>query len=248
MIGFGELRRLSTQWHTDLANVERAYAITCLLRAIFAHEILARDLVLRASAALRYAYCADYPSIVEPEFLMLELRDVSSELDEALRVSSGASFKLATFERGAARIEFVGPLGRRSAAQPRITLTLLAGQTRLPPTRATLLSPFSDNTNTTVVAMALEELIAERVALFATSPRARDVFDVWFVLRHTNSDRAPIILLAQQIATEKQIAVPTRNSFKRELLARVWDQALREIPARPAFEQVIQDFERELDW
>ncbi|MBI5301379.1 MAG: nucleotidyl transferase AbiEii/AbiGii toxin family protein [Chloroflexi bacterium] len=250
MIGFGELRRLATHWHTDLAAVERVYAITCLLKGLFDHADLARVLVLRGSAALRYAYCADYPSIVEPECTLIETGEVSAWLDEAVRAASagGVAFKLTMFERGAARVEFVGPLGRRSAAQPRITLSLIAGQMRLSPARVPLLSPFSDKPSATVSVIALEEWMAERVALFATAPRARDVFDAWFAVTHAPMDHARMLALARQIAKEKQIAFPTAGAHNLSGLGRVWEKALREIPARPSLEQVIQDFERELTW
>jgi len=248
MIGFGELRRLATQWRTDLATVERAYASTRLVQGLFAHAALSRALVLRASAALRYAHCADYPSLADPECALLEPRDIAVEFEEAIRAASveGIAFKLAAFERGIARIEFVGPLGRRSAAQPRIPLTIIASTLRLPAVRVPLRAPFSDRRDMLVTAIALEELLAERVALFASSPRARDVFDVWFALTHASVDRIAVVALAHAIAADKHLAPPQTLVLRRAALVRVWDKALRDVPARPSFDQVVDEIEREL--
>src|SRR5574341_368093 len=72
MIGFGELHRLALQWQMDIAAVERAYVSDWIVKGIFDHPALARVLVLRGGAALRYAHCADYPIVQDPEFLALQ--------------------------------------------------------------------------------------------------------------------------------------------------------------------------------
>ncbi len=122
MIGFGELRKRSIQWKVDLSVVERAYAADWLLKGIFDDARLARALILRGSSALRYAYSAEYAPAEPPEFFVVEsvpdMENVLSQASQAAALSSGGlHFTLAGYARGIARIEYVGPLGRRSAAQ-----------------------------------------------------------------------------------------------------------------------------------
>ncbi|MDE3089121.1 MAG: nucleotidyl transferase AbiEii/AbiGii toxin family protein [Chloroflexota bacterium] len=252
MIGFGELRKLSVQWRMDIAAVERAYVIDWLLKGIFDHAVLARILVLRASAALRYAYFADYPIGDDPEFWSIEpldsaAPDVVTHALDAAATASGLKFSVGAFTRGSAKVEYTGPLGRRSAAQPRVSLSFVAGQTRHEPARVSLVHPFSDACAATVAAVALEELAAERMAALAGAPRAREVFDLWFVLTHAREriDRARTLALAAEIAQAKngaRLRADTPfDSAHRAALERTWDSALRRVASRPAFAQVEHD-------
>lgn len=238
MIGFGELRRLATQWQTDIAAVERTYVTNWILGGIFSRAMNA--FALRGSSALQYAYCPDYPFADEPELTMRESLDVSALLTDALRETSAASglrLALVAFERGTARIEYTGPLGRRSAAQPRVTLTILAGQTRLPPVTVPLTHPFSDQRDVRVNAIALDEWIAERIPGLMRTPRARDVYDLWFALTHTSFDAASVNTLAR----EKKFALPVNDAIfdiaHRAVLERAWDGALHEARHPPTLAQ-----------
>jgi len=245
MIGFGELRKLSVQWRVDITDVERAHAIDWLLKGLFDHALLGASLVLRASAALRYAHFIDYPFIAEPEFLTAQAIDAATltSVANAAASASGLKFSLVERERGSAKIEYTGPLGRRSAAQPRITLAFIVGQTRIEPARAALLHRFSDDCAANVMAVALEEFAAERWAMLGASPRARDVFDLWFVLTHARerNDRDTTRRLLADIARTKNLPrLDQATRFEptyRPILARAWVRARLE----PSFAQVEQD-------
>ena len=249
MIGFGELRRLSVQWRVDLAAVERAYAMDWLLKGIFDHAALSRALVLRGGSALRYALCADYPIAEDPEFLVAEPLDDAAARDaltDALRAAaaSGLRFLLTDLARGSAKVEYTGPLGRRSAAQPRLALAFVVGRTRLEPVRAPLIHPFSDACAATVASISLDEFVAERIASLAQTPRVRDVFDLWFALTHAAGriDPARAAALAREIAPVEGTALPRMDALfrpaARAALERAWDKALRRAPDHPPFAQV----------
>lgn len=255
VIGFGELRRLSVLWRVDIAAVERAYCMDWVVKDIFGHAVFSNMLVLRGGSALRYAHCADYPIAEEPECLVTRRLDEASTrdaLEGALRAASAAAsglrFSLTDFARGSAKVEYTGPLGRRSAVQPRIVLSFVAGQTRLEPARVPLIHPFSDNCAATVSAIALDEFAAERIVMLAQAPRARDVFDLWFVLMRAREriDATRMRTLAREIAQAKSVALPRVDAMfdppRRGGLERAWDNALRRVPSHPPFAQV----EREL--
>jgi predicted nucleotidyltransferase component of viral defense system len=253
MIGFGELRKLSLQWGVDITAVERVYVIDWILAGIFDHAMLAQALVLRGGAALRYAYCAEFSLADDPEFLLTQpmddnaMRDALTESLNASANASGLKFSLAAFERGGGKIEYTGPLGRRSAAQPRVTLAVRNGKTRLEPSRVPLLHLFSDACATTLTAIALEEFAGEHIAALARTPRARDVFDLWFVLTKMSErvDAARARDIAQKIVQEKNVALPRAEAVfapaHRAVLERAWDNALREARARPSLAQVEKE-------
>ncbi len=250
MIGFGEIRRLAGQWRMDLAEVERAYTAGWLLFGIFNQASLARALIVRGASALHHAYFADYPAPPTVELIATavsdenHLRDLLADALQSAAEASGIKLTLADFDRGNARIEYTGPLGRRSAAQPRVTLAIVSGPTRVPPVRVPLIHRFSDACAATLQSIALEEFVAERIAWLAQSPRARDVFDLWFALEHA-PDRLSATRtreLARQITQERQTTLPRADApfspAQHASLERAWGNALKNIPTRPSLEQV----------
>lgn len=248
MIGFGELRKLALEWRADLAEVERAYATDWLLKGIF--DCVAGTLVLRGGAALYHAYFADFPFRDAPEFIALE-PPTYAMLKDALGVAaqaSGLKFWLSDFTRGSANVEFVGPLGRRSAAQPRITLSFIAGQPRDSVVRLPLLHRFSDACAAMVIAQSLDEIAAERIAILGASPRIRDVFEAWFIVTHAREqlDVQHVGALALAIAQAKQMTLPNPsepfNPSHRVILERAWSKA----NYQPSFDQVEQDLKQQL--
>lgn len=252
MIGFGELRKFSIQWQVDVTHVERVYATDWLLKGIFDHTQLSQSLVLRGGAALRYVYSAEFPAADNPEFLLIRATDDNSMYD-ALTTSltdvanaSGLKFSLSSYGHGSAKIEYTGPLGRRSAAQPRVTLSVVPGQPRLDPARLPLVHPFSDNCNATIAGIALDEFVGEQIAALVRVPRARDVYNFWFAATKLRGqmDLGKVKGIAQQIALEKKTSLPSEGLFdpkQRATLERAWDNALREVRGHPSFAQAERD-------
>src|SRR5581483_11743840 len=123
--------------------------------------------------------------------------------------------------------------------QPLIVLRFRAMQTRTEPSTRPLIHPFSDTCLATVRTVALEELAAERIILLGQSPRARDVFDLWFILKH--ADEMIDVKKAQEFVQELVAAkrITPRGELNPQyalLLARSWENALKEIPIHPTFE------------
>lgn len=259
MIGFGELRKKSLEWRTEISTVERYYALDWVLKGIYDRSGLGGHLTLRGASALSKAYfppsgagVMGYPQVedidfgvsdgLEPDLLE---RELLGSVQDAAR-QSGLQFRLHAFQATEARIEFTGPLGRRSAAQPLIPLRFANTPTRIEPVSLPLLHPFGDECKVIVRAVALEELAAERLVMWSQKPRARDVFDVWFILTHAGDhlDAARTHELAQGIAREKGVLLRAElDASYAPFLERAWNNALKGIPAHPAFETARQDIE-----
>ncbi len=255
MITFGELRKLSIQWRTDVAAVERVYALCWLLKGIFDRDCFQDTLALRGASALSKAYFVDYPQVEDLDFSRASQLDDSAltkELkgaaEEAAR-ASGLSFTLHSFAGNEARFEFVGPLGRRSAAQPRLPLRFHFVELHTEARVCLLLHPFAETIASNVHAVALEELAAERIALFGAKPRARDVFDLWFLLTRGTEmiDPRATRELVQEIATQKALTARAElDAAYRPLLERAWNNALKNIAARPSFSQAEAEIKQHL--
>lgn len=253
VIGFGELRRLSLEWQQDISDVELAYVTDWLLKGVFEHASLSGTLWLRGGSALRFAYFREYPVLEMPDLLIgaldrRELRPALRQAAQSAAAASGLTFVFLGLERGAAKFEYTGPLGHRSAAQPRISLFLQNAKPRATPTQTPLLHRFSDTCQVQVQAVALEEFIAEHALQLAhATPRARDLYDFWFALTRSAGrlDGKRMRELVDVISKEKGMdSSPVRLSLKpdaRQALQRSWDRALGNIPNRPSLETVERD-------
>ena len=259
MIGFGELRKFSAQWQVDITAVERVYVIDWLLKGIFDDPSLAQSLALRGGAALRYAYCAIFPLADDPDLYSTrplpddQVREALASALGSAASASGLKFSLVAYERGGGKIEYTGPLGRRSAAQPRVSISIVTRQARLELARAPLLHPFSDACTATLNAVALDEMVGEQMAALAGSPRTRDVYDLWFALTQLRErvNMKRVREIAPAIARERNLALPLQDAIfsaaHRAILERAWDNALRDVRGHPSFEQVEKDLQRALE-
>lgn len=250
MISFGELRKRSLEWRTEISTVEKIYALDWLLKGIFDRAALTNALTLRGASALANAYFAEYPRVGDIDFARgsdLNDAELEQELTTAAKDAaneSGLVFRLHSFQASEARFEFTGPLGRRSAAQPLIVMRFRVMQKRAEPAARPLIHRFSDPCPAMVRAVALEELAAERIVLYALSPRAHDVYDLWFILTHgaAELDLEKTRKLVRQIAAEKKVTSQIELSSKyAPLLARGWENALKEIPNHPTFETAQEE-------
>lgn len=256
MIGFGELRKKSVAWQMEISAVEKIYALHWLLKSIVERDALHDALTLRDAPALAHAYFENYPRVQELEFARAaSLGDDALEQETGAAIAdaaraSGLQFKPHSFQSSQARIEFTGPLGRRSAAQPLLIVRFVNAPSRAEPEERTLLYPFGDVYAVRARAVALRELAAERIVLYSQKPRARDVFDLWFILKHGAEalDKQATLILAQRIAGEKRIEL--RTALREEYaprLERAWENALQEIRPHPSFETVRADLEAWLE-
>lgn len=255
MITFGELRKKSVAWQMEIGNVEKIYARDWLLYGIFENDALRHNLALRGASALASAYFENYPRVDDVDFARMgEMDDAAREREFSNAVlaaarASGLQFRVNKFKPYRVWVEFTGPLGRRSAAQPFIIANLVSQTPRAQISERALAHPFSDACHVQVRALSLDELAAEHIARYPQKPRARDVFDLWFILTHGANElnRNATRALAQNIADEKHIALRAElDSTYAPLLERAWENALKQIRPHPPFSQARSEIEQGL--
>lgn len=251
MISFGELRKKSVAWQCEISDVEKIYARDWLLYGMFHSPSLGEHLCLRGASALASAYFLAYPRVEDVDFARVTALDdaaleraIGDAAADAARASN-LQFRLHAFQKSTARIEFTGPLGRRSAAQPLIVVRFVSTTPRQVEQLA-LLHPFSDTCDVTLRAISLDELAAERLVSYSQKPRARDVYDLWFILAH-GAEKLSIEKMrarTQELAQEKNVALRAAlDSQYAPLLERAWENALREIRPHPSFPQARVEIE-----
>lgn len=255
MISFGELRKKSLEWKVELSDVEHVYALDWLVRGIFRRPLLKSSLALNGESALALAYFVQAPRVRDVDLIrtgeldsaMLEQEFIQATNETAQ--ASGLKFRLVSFQDTEARVEFTGPLGRRSAAQPLIVVRIVPRTTRIEPSVTPLVHPFNEPLDAEVRAVALAELAAERIVGYAQKPRARDVYDLWLLLTlglgQLNAEL--VRSLAGQIADAKRVRLtPTLDPTYAPLLERSWDKGLGKIAGHPSFAQAQTDIETAL--
>lgn len=252
MIGFGELRRKSLEWQMELSAVEKIYTRDWLLRGIFRNEVLCQRLCLRGASALASAYFSEYPRVQDIDLALTTAVDAETlgrELERAVMDAAHASslqFRMTKFKPYRAWVEYTGPLGRRSAAQPFIVTGFVSLTPRADISERALIHAFGDSCAVTVRAISLHELAAERIVSYASRPRARDVFDLWFILTRGELDPDQVRALALKIAQEKKVTLRTEtNPEYAPSLERGWENALKEFK-HPNFRQARSEIETQL--
>ncbi len=253
MIGFGELRKKSVTWGMEIGDVEKIYARDWLLYGMFENAALRENLILRGASALASAYFENYPRVADIDFARGEEpddatreREMTNAVDAAAR-AAGLHFRLHSFKSSEARVEFTGPLGRRSAAQPLIITRFVSATPRTEISERALVHPFSDACNVQVRAVSLNELAAEHIVRYSQKPRARDVFDLWFILTHGENqlDTAETRTLTFAIAQSKQVIPRAElDAAYAPLLERAWENALKTVRPHPPFPQARAEIER----
>lgn len=255
MVGFGELRRLSLKWQTDIPAVEQVYALDWLLKAMFERPVLNNSLALEGSTALSKAYFPEYPpnsdldvaalSPVEAASFEIELVSAAAEASR----QSGSNYKLVSASATQARFQFTGPLGRRSAAQPQLVLRLFKGAVRSTPVTVPLIHPFSEPFKCLVRAMLLEEIAAKKIVLWSSRPRARDVYDLWFILKYGQARMNMVETRAIALAIAGQSGRLPGSAPDPQYLAileRAWDRALGQFVDKPAFAEAAAEINSRL--
>lgn len=262
MISFGELRKKSVEWQMEISAVEKIYARDWLLYGFFQNAGLREQLLLRGASALASAYFApnaervwNYPRVDDIDFARDALREetaLESEMENAVSDAaraSGLQFRLHSFHSSEARVEFTGPLGRRSAAQPLLVARFVSKSPQTEISERALVHPFSDACQVAVRAISLSELAAEHIARYAQKPRARDIFDLWFTLTRGASelDLDKTRELVKTIASAKHISLRAElDAAYAPLLERGWENSLKEIHPHPPFALAREEIEEAL--
>jgi predicted nucleotidyltransferase component of viral defense system len=101
-----------------------------------------------------------------------------------------------------------------------------------------MLHPFTDKLDATVRTVSLEELAVERLVGLAGRPRARDVYDLWFIFKYGREqfDASRIRALVEQLAPDRALTGELDPDHRR-LLERVWENALKSIDPRPPLQE-----------
>lgn len=262
MITLNEIRREAARLELDMPVVERDYAISWVLKALYAESKLSEWLAFKGGTALRKAYFPHYRFSADLDFTLREPIDHVT-LQERLGTAiapitdwSGMETHLADFrttreipgqQSFEARVSFIGPRGQRQDP-PRIRLDMTAwDEVLLPPETKSLIHRYSDSCEAALVVLSLAEILAEKLRAILQRDRPRDLYDVWWLLtRSSEMATASLPDLFERKCAFKRVTFRGPHDFfeaeRLESHRRAWGASLRRLVRPvPEFDQVVSD-------
>jgi predicted nucleotidyltransferase component of viral defense system len=262
-----EIRQKAAEWGLRLDVVEKDYVLSWVLWGLFQQPELARTLAFKGGTALRKMYFPAYRFSEDLDFTItapLGKDELEAALREAVRgtqEASGLRLDVAVLrqtrdeEGGEAyegRIEYTGPMQRRGPNLPRVKLDLTAYELVLmPPQPRRLINAYSERIEASIPTYALEEVLAEKLRSLLRRTRARDVYDIWFLLKHHQDalDMPAAARLFEKKRAFKGIALTGRAGlWTEDLKAGItasWQQSLAyQIRDLPPFDEVAAELPR----
>lgn len=250
MIDFAELRRKSRKWKIPEQAIEKDYVLGWVLKGMFDDEILRDSLVLKGATALRKTYFSEYRFSEDLDFTGIKnlgLKLLKERLDfftPIITGKSGIEFETIRIEKTRdvsgeeaydIRLYFVGPRRQRTTPM-RVKLDITYYEkVMLPHEKRILFHPYSDAEDciTEVNVYALEEILAEKLRAIIQRTRARDLYDVWFLLKfHINSfKREELTALFLRKCAYKKIRYKSIRDFgfkgRKEDFVNAWRTSLQ---------------------
>lgn len=251
---------------TDPSVIERDYVLGWFLSGLFRDGPLSESLILKGATALRKVYFPDYRFSEDLDFTLTEsiledrFRRHLVETCQTLTQETGTEFVLAAFrktrdEEGSeayeGKVQYIGPRQHRSGTLPRIKLDMTLYEILvLKPVHLPLIHPYSDKCEAIIPTYCLEEILAEKLRALLTRTRARDLYDVWNLLKH-HRDNIQIPQVVSAFHRKRQYKSVPFKSWADFLtpsrlvdFERAWEASLaRQLRDLPKFEQVRGDLE-----
>jgi len=269
MISRDELTRIaSKKGFRDLAIIEKDYALTWALKAIYANERLQKYLIFKGGTCLSKVYAATYRLSEDLDFSgnktgKLSLGELEREIDAAFELANndGApNLQLRKDEthsnEGYAvfKARYIGPLGHPG----KIKLEIKTDEyVRMPSEKLPIKeSVYPDIKQCKITCYHFFELFTEKVRAMMQRGKSRDYYDVWQML--TNPDlrkNLPKMLfelrrdLLEKCVLNK-IEYEPEKIFSSAMVKEArshWKDALGYLVVElPDFDKVVEDLEKEM--
>jgi predicted nucleotidyltransferase component of viral defense system len=204
-----DLRRIASQQRISVGFLEKDYAISCFLRALYGSR-LGDSLVFKGGTTLKKVYFPetwrmshdlDFTSIggFDAQAIRSELQPVFEAVAAEYGVSMSLESLHATPGSVMAEIRFRGPLDYPNNLKLDISLD---EKLVLEPVWETIRTGYPDVPDFRVKAYPLKEILVEKLRSLMQRSRSRDYFDVWRLLSEKEFDLEEVrVLLIEKCRT-----------------------------------------------
>ncbi|MBC8449250.1 MAG: nucleotidyl transferase AbiEii/AbiGii toxin family protein [Chloroflexi bacterium] len=268
MITAAELQRLAAQTGVRLEMQERDYALGWFLLGLSETPGLCQALAFKGGTALRKTYFPTYRFSEDLDFTLVrpvekdKLQGGVQAVCHQVQSTSGMQMWIALWkqtrdvageEAYRARLAYVGPLGQRGPDPPRITLDLTHYELLvLPAALRRIIHPYSDAPRAPlqVPTYCLEEMLAEKLRALLRRCYPRDIYDVWYLLKHHDEglDHSLLLHVLEEKCRHKGYSFSSAEDFllpaRRVGMSEAWNTSLQHLVSfPPTYEAVMTELE-----
>ncbi len=224
----------------SLGALEKDYIIAVVLRAMYADDNLRQVLVLKGGTALHKLYLglrlsldidftAHRPMALDELKPAVEVAGISGRVKDHRLFSDALTIQ---------RLGYVGPLDFPNSIKIDVSFR---EPVLLPPLTQPFATPYFDPFP--VIAMRLEEILAEKLRATLMRSAPRDVYDLWAVLTQREVDTSGVFeLLPRKLATVGMVFDEAVLWSNLSAAGRTWEQELRPlVHETPDFQRVAAE-------
>jgi predicted nucleotidyltransferase component of viral defense system len=252
-----DLRRIASQQRISVGFLEKDYAISCFLKALYGSR-LSDFLVFKGGTALKKVYFPetwrlshdlDFTSVggVDAQAIGSELQSVFKAVAAEYGVSMSLESFHVTLGSVMAEIRFRGPLDYPNILRLDISLD---EKLVIEPEWVQVRTGYPDVPDFRVKAYSLNEILVEKLRSLMQRSRSRDYFDVWKLLVEKQFDLKEIRVLLVEKCRTRGVEYKPELFFdvgKLEEVKAYWDRGLGDLMKEvPDFDVVISELRDKL--
>lgn len=266
MISSAELKRMAGHSGIHYGVLERDYCLGWMLYGISRERKLYHGMVFKGGTALKKCYIGEFRFSQDLDYTCrkdLPLAELETLIQNACRNAthmSGVDFKLAEFQKTrsiegeeafVAKIDYRGPSNPKTML-PRIQMDLTYYEDIvLEPQDKLILHYYSDRLRgARAWCYSLEEILGEKLRAVLQQrkrvPRPRDFYDLWWVLKNRECDKALVRQAFEaKCKLKKESFKSVQDFFNKFLLAKnreAWAASIgKQVKDVPSFDQVVEE-------
>jgi len=268
MITKQELQRIASKKRMkDLAFMEKDYALTWVLKAIYTNQLLSEAMVFKGGTCISKIYAENYRLSEDLDFSIyknkqLSLETLISELKksfEQIKKEGSPELSVKNYEQQSnqgymsVKIRYIGPLAHPGEIKLDVSLKehVIYASEHLSLKDQT----YKEISNFKIHCYSIYEVVAEKTRAILQRGKTRDYYDVWMLMTNREFKRKILMETPKIMRLVSEKCERNNIPFEPELMfdesrlneaRNYWSDSLgRMVPELPKFEKIIKDLKEE---
>lgn len=262
MIKPGEIQNKAREARIRDQQIEKDYILSWILQGIASHPKLSELIVFKGGTVLKKIYFNDYRLSEDLDFTLIDYNLTNQQILELFKkvfeyIKEEANIPLEIIDNNDHEdgginfyISYVGPLGG-IGANKKIKVDISRNEKlEFKPVKHDVFCNYSDQSRHQLLCYSLEEVIVEKMRSIMQRMQARDLYDIWYLLKIHG---IKIDLLINEFKAKCKSKGIKPSEFRTKLEQRLpqyrerWKKSLADqINDLPDFDNVVREVTREL--
>lgn len=194
-----EIKEMAREYGVPETTIEKDYALNWILKSLYQQT---DSFALKGGTGLRKIYFKNYRFSEDLDFTMLrsagrsEIEGVIKNTIQTAKRDSGINFHDTVQSEeniNGYKLDIYFSIFRRGGNPLRIKFDMTKPEKEiiiLPLEKKQVFHPYSDEYSTSVLVYSIHEILAEKLRSLFERTRARDVYDIWFISKNIDIDKA----------------------------------------------------------